>query len=451
MGDEITITSNIIIRGVHCFDHCKYLKRAVFPNDITRVPFGIFANCVNFTDIELPESILTIKDEAFMNTGLVAINLPSKLQSIEFATFKGCYHLKNISFGKNITFIGASCFENALNFSSVILPPKITSISGNCFKNASLASLEIPESVTTIGVMAFEDCHLPEKLTISAKIYNVDVFAFHGSKNLKVIHFLGITNIAYSGFLECQDLVEVLLPQKGRIGYDCFKGCKNLKIVRKHMTSGYNELGFQTNAFQDCINLQEFPFSYTYSINDELFKNCINLQNLDLEKTRYIGSMAFYNCSNLTYVHIADNAYVEYASFQYCVNLKYVYLGKFCKLYPDAFSDCYNIKFIIIDSSTILSYYTPGFIRFFSTKTPFIVTDADPNQYIDVCIYLINSASKLHFVGLEREYLNETCSIPMLPVPSGLRLTKCQIRPETLLHERDYSRYHFEFMYLLSA
>lgn len=393
----------------------------------------------------MPESITTIRDEAFMNTGIVSIKLPDNLTTIDFCAFKNCIHLKSITFGINTTFIGASCFENSFNMSSIILPPNMTTIYGNCFKNAQLNSIEIPFSVTSIGVSAFEYSYLPEKLIIHENINTINVFAFHGVQNVKCIEFLGITNVDLSGFEECKDLIEVTLPKEGRLSFDCFKDCTNLQTVRS--TPSLNILENQGNAFENCYNLQDFPFARIDYIYEETFKNCTSLKNIDLRSIHSIDSMAFYNCTNIRCVRIGDGTYIGYSCFQDCINLKYLYIGKDCNIHYYSFYNCEQIKYLIIDSTTEFNHYD----EIFSNKISIAVHNAGPDNYADICNRFSEMGSKFHFYGLNREYFNDACNIPMLPAPNDINLAYCRWYPETLLHERDFSKYHFEFLYLLST
>lgn len=130
----------------------------------------------------------------------------------------------------NVTSIGYSAFSNSF-LTSVTIPNSVTSIGNYAFENcSSLNSITIPNSVTTIGNNAFDDCSSLNSITIPNSV----------------------TTIGYSAFRGCSGLTSINLPDAVvSIGHSIFYGCSNLTTI--YIGSGLTSIG--SNAFQNCNSL----------------------------------------------------------------------------------------------------------------------------------------------------------------------------------------------------
>lgn len=92
----------------------------------------------------------------------------------------------------------------------VIIPNSITSIGDIAFYDcSSLTSINIPNSVTSIGDSAFGDCSSLTSINIPNSVTSIEDYAF----------------------IACSSLTKVEIPSSvTSIGYDAFYGCTNLKI-----------------------------------------------------------------------------------------------------------------------------------------------------------------------------------------------------------------------------
>ena len=57
-----------------------------------------------------------------------------------------------------VKYIGNSTFQNCVRLTSIEIPESVTSIGRDAFSCSGLTSINIPESVTVIGNYAFRDC-----------------------------------------------------------------------------------------------------------------------------------------------------------------------------------------------------------------------------------------------------------------------------------------------------
>ena len=94
----------------------------------------------------------------------------------------------------SITSIGERAFEDCDGLKSITIPDSVTSIGDGAFNGcSSLTSITIPDSVTSIGDEAFDGCISLTSITIPDSVTSIGFYAFDGCKFLKSIQFGGTT------------------------------------------------------------------------------------------------------------------------------------------------------------------------------------------------------------------------------------------------------------------
>ena len=127
----------------------------------------------------------------------------------------------------------------------------VTSIGDEAFMNCGITSINIPNSVKTIGSNCFAYCI---SLT-SVKIPS------------------GLTSIGNEAFKFCTELTSITIPSGvKRIGYNTFQNCYDLNSIT--ISNGVNIIG--NGAFSSCSALTSItiPNSVT-SIEENAFNGCI--------------------------------------------------------------------------------------------------------------------------------------------------------------------------------
>ncbi len=137
--------------------------------------------------------------------------------------------------GKAVKGIGASCFKDS-KIQSVYIPDTVTSIGNSAFENcSSLTSVVFASNVTkvTIGANAFKNCLGLKEISLPA-CTSVGMTAFDNCTALKkVIFSKGTDNIGAYCFSNCRSLESVYLPASvTTIGTEIFDGCSqdNMKV-----------------------------------------------------------------------------------------------------------------------------------------------------------------------------------------------------------------------------
>ena len=124
-----------------------------------------------------------------------------------------------------------------------------------------IISIELPDSVKSIGKNAFQGCARLEKIVIPETVTAIGDRAFSGCAKLAEIALPEATQQLGAGaFYGCKALKEVKIPANVKsIGADTFANCTSLESVR--IPDGVTEIG--ERAFIECTSLKNVYFSGT--------------------------------------------------------------------------------------------------------------------------------------------------------------------------------------------
>ncbi|MBQ7381026.1 MAG: leucine-rich repeat domain-containing protein, partial [Clostridia bacterium] len=180
---EVTIPDSVTHIGNATFSFCSSLAEVNFPKNLTKIDSLAFQCCSALTEITIPESVTHIEIQAFLSCdALASITVDEKnpvyhsagnclIETSSKTLIAGC---KNsvIPNDNSVTKIGISAFDGCRGLASIHIPDGVTSIDDMAFQDCSnLASVTIPDSVTRIGYGAFSwgfnltSIHIPDSVT----------------------------------------------------------------------------------------------------------------------------------------------------------------------------------------------------------------------------------------------------------------------------------------------
>ncbi len=274
---------------------------------------------------------------------------------------------------KKVTVIGSHTFSEC-GLTSIDIPDSITTIGNSAFyKCSNLKEIVIPDSVKIIEKSAFSDCVSLANITIGSNVQKIRSFAFHNCKSLT--NLIIPENVDYLGryaFDGCTGLVSVTIPNVLYIDttiYDelyenlCpFAYCSNLteiNVVNVSEHGLYSSIdGVLFNA--SGTELIEYPCNKpaeNYNVPDGVtvigryaFYKCHNLKKVTMASSvERIDECAFYGSYSLTDAIIGKGVLtVGEVAFRDCKNLKYVKIGHFVKkISMGAFAGCESLTDIL--------------------------------------------------------------------------------------------------------
>ena len=335
---KVVFSGNITSICDLAFNECTNLDDVVIPDSVTSIGYSAFKGCKNLESVTFGKNsnLNTLGknysgDGVFQNcVNLSEITLPNKLTAIQRETFSGCTNLEKVTIGSGVKSIGAYAFKNCGNLTAIVVPNAVESIGEGIFTNCTnLSSVKLGSGLLTIGYSAFDGCSSLTDIVIPASVTEIGYSAFKNLKNLKTVTFesgsalttLGKNYTSDGVFQGCTSIKSITLPNKlTAIQRDTFNGCSALEKVT--IGSGVKSIGI--NAFNKCVNLKSVVIpNAVESLGDCAFMNCSNLTSVKLGSGLLtIGYSAFEGCSNLTGIVIpASVTDIGYSAFKNLKNL----------------------------------------------------------------------------------------------------------------------------------
>lgn len=118
------------------------------------------------------KKVVAISADAFKETDITSLKIPSTVEKIGNSAFYGCSNLENVTFSENLKIIGEEAFYNC-KLKTLILPDSIEEIHRYSFYQNEIEELYVGKNAKYIGSYAFYLC------PISIYTYNGDKL-WHG-------------------------------------------------------------------------------------------------------------------------------------------------------------------------------------------------------------------------------------------------------------------------------
>lgn len=376
---HITIPERVTEICAQAFQGCSGLTSITIPNSVTEIGRQAFEGCTELASITIPDSVRTIGAEAFRGcSGLTSITIPDSVWKIGKDAFRDVPHIfcsgtlrsKGYWGAKDGTYVqGKKIFcgrpgkdtltwhmvddtlyiegQGRLRCGSnnwfrdtvrhVVIAPGCTAIADFVFqKHHNLESIDLPDTLRTIGERAFCGCEKLREVNIPDSVIGIGKGAFSGCKNLEKVHLpRNLTQIHDDTFFYCASLENVQIPDSVHyIGSHAFHRVKSINNLPLNLgnwgtkTLGYCKRGcglgvgafaiaglpahieipdrvsiIPEGAFGGCKSLVSVKFPrYVTEIGSNAFFGCSQLECLEIPETvTEIGGYAFYDVPHILY------------------------------------------------------------------------------------------------------------------------------------------------------
>ena len=177
----------------------------------------------------------------------------------------------------------------------IVLEEGITGISGlGLAKYSNLESVSLPNTLETIGLMAFEGSTSLKTIYIPDSVTTIEDYAFSNCISLENVRLSNsITEIKQQTFAKCSSLREIQIPDSIKsLGRGCFSMCDSLTSVTIPATVTHLD-----TAFQCCKNLESV---YILNPDCEILDYKYGISNEKDENGRYVYNGTIYGYSGST-------------------------------------------------------------------------------------------------------------------------------------------------------
>ena len=327
---SVTIPDSVTSIGANAFFDCTSLTSVTIPDSVTSIGVGAFASCTSLTGIWVAESNSHYSSDA---SGVLFNK--DKTTLVQCPGAFAAYTIPN-----SVTSIGDVAFSFCTSLASVTIPDSVTSIGRHAFQYCtSLTSVTIPNGVTSIGDSAFSYCASLTSVTIPDSVTSIGWSAFAGCTSLTSVTIPdSVTSIGSLAFSGCTSLTSVTVPDSvTSIGDAAFASCTSLTGIwvaegSSHYASDASGVLFN----KDKTTLVQCPgaFSGSYAIPDSVtsighcaFEDCASLTSVTIpDSVTSIGDFTFSYCESLTSVTIPDSVTsIGHYAFEGCRSLTDVY------------------------------------------------------------------------------------------------------------------------------
>lgn len=270
---SISIPNSVKSLEEQAFENCAKLSSVSLHDGLDAIFYQCFYGCKNLTDIIIPNSLVYIGVRAFANTGIKNIILPNSLEILGAGAFINCESLRSAFLPKSLetiefdySFEGESGyltpFQGCSNLTSIQVEegnPNYDSrdncnaiiLSDDNILITGCAGSTIPNTVSSIEIVAFRDCKGLTSIFIPSSVKIIGSLAFLGCSGLRTV--------------EIPNTVE-------NIGAGVFNGCYNLT------NATVNKVVKHANDIP--MDLDGEYKSELFILNWGTFANCPNLINV---------------------------------------------------------------------------------------------------------------------------------------------------------------------------
>lgn len=345
-----TSLGNIYLNTLKSVDENAFVGATInalyIPSSMQTVGDYAFASS-DLYSLTVEEGVTTIGDYAFSQTILNSVQLPNTITSIGDYAFSQCrFNAIDFSALSNVT-LGDGIFKDSVYLSEALLPLDTKIIPAYTFSGCS--SLDTCNAfnldITTIGNEAFFGCLLSNGVWFNYALKTIGSYAFAHTAIPSIELHNTVTSIGAGAFSNCQSLISATVPFLGQNANDQSHGYDYMfeySSTVRYLTLTNQPTVVRTHFTNIPYALRSVILENTVTIGESAFKDCYNITDVTFGNAlTTIGKNAFEYCTSLSFITIPENVKeIPEGAFMYCSSLSNVNFSsmKVTKIGKNAFT-----------------------------------------------------------------------------------------------------------------
>ena len=326
---SVEISNSVSSIGNNAFYQCSNLTSVSIGNSVSSIGVAVFYQCSNLTSMTIPGSVSSIGNSAFEKcSGLKSFKVADGESEISFGAYAlASCPIEDLYLGRNWTYAGSGAISTGIK--TLTLGDKVTALPANAFSGCSGLTTVVfnAEKCNSVGSQAFPTSI--DSFTFGENVQIIPAYCCQGlTKLISVTIPNSVTSIGNSAFENCFGLKSFkVADSESEISFGAYAldscpiedlylgrnwtyaGSGALSTGIKTLTLGDKVTALPDYAFSNCVYLAsvEIPNSVT-SIGDGAFSSCADLTSVTIPNSvTLIGENAFFGCWGLTSVTIPNS------------------------------------------------------------------------------------------------------------------------------------------------
>jgi len=382
--DSITLPDTIRHLTENCFNECS-ARKIIIPDSVRLIPSECFSSCRWLEEVRLPDNIIAVCEEAFVDTPLnkeeyyhSARRTYSRSGDVvtPFGEWDIVYSIEN---DFNITVCPIEYYgeDKVLEYPKELngFPVKVNPLfSMSLLQSDLIEEVRLPEGITRLPELRKSSI---KKINIPSTIENIHDYALSFCDGLTSVTIPStVKKIGTSAFLNCGNLAEVSFEGDSiDIGGGAFKDTAiqsiefpgNVVLANDIASELLTSVKFRagdavrliSRTFASAPYLEEIEFDPDIRelyIGNGAFEG-VGLTEMELgDNVKEIGFAAFRNCPKLRYFSVGGDVPIGESAFKYDTALEKVVLKGKHSIGKTAFEDCTSLTSIDFDLDSEFQY-----------------------------------------------------------------------------------------------
>lgn len=371
-------TLSVTTIGDGFIDGNQFITSLLISDGIREIGSFAFNNCLNLSDVSIPESVVEIKNNAFAGCTKIRNVTALGAETIGEHCFEGCTSIENVTFSTLLN-IPSYAFSGCSKLSFAEFP-SAQSIGSSAFIGCAFSSFIVSSSVNEIKSYAFSNCKQLESFIIPNNVRSIETGVFNDCITLKEVTIgSGINSLPWI-FGNCSNLEKLRIEDSNSTLTFEYCGTRNFSdgttghpinytssdytpVASMFANTSLKEVYIGRNLTTEAFNYKSVYMSgsyegrYYYYIPNPPFSNS-NISKLEIgplvtdfkmcQSKNGSWDGAFQNCTNLIETKILSKATtITQNSFAGCSGLRTIALPNTIKeLESGVFMNCTSLETI---------------------------------------------------------------------------------------------------------